>query len=29
MHAAHDGIYGSPWITAELRDGGLAVNRKR
>jgi transposase InsO family protein len=29
VHAAHDGTYGAPRITAELRDAGLAVNRKR
>ena len=29
VHAAFDGTYGAPRITAELRDNGLAVNRKR
>ncbi|WP_435055788.1 IS3 family transposase [Micromonospora aurantiaca (nom. illeg.)] len=29
VHAAHDGTCGAPRITAELRDAGLAVNRKR
>ncbi|KAB1916270.1 IS3 family transposase [Micromonospora sp. AMSO31t] len=29
VHAAHDGTYGAPRITAELRDAGLAINRKR
>jgi transposase InsO family protein len=29
VHAASDGTYGSPRITAELRDSGLAINRKR
>jgi transposase InsO family protein len=29
VHTAHDGTYGAPRITAELRDNGLAVNRKR
>ncbi|MFC8848537.1 MULTISPECIES: IS3 family transposase [unclassified Micromonospora] len=29
VHAAHDGTYGAPRVTAELRDAGLAVNRKR
>ncbi|MFB9855206.1 IS3 family transposase, partial [Micromonospora andamanensis] len=29
VHAEHDGTYGAPRITAELRDAGLAVNRKR
>lgn len=29
VHAEHDGTYGAPRITAELRDAGLPVNRKR
>lgn len=29
VHAAHDGTYGAPRITAELRDNGLPVNHKR
>ncbi|RQX02698.1 IS3 family transposase, partial [Micromonospora globispora] len=29
VHAAHDGTYGAPRITAELRDAGQPVNRKR
>ena len=29
VHAEHDGTYGAPRITAELRDAGLAINRKR
>lgn len=29
VHAAHDGTYGVPRITAELRERGEAVNRKR
>ena len=29
VHAAHDGTYGAPRIAAELRDAGMAVNRKR
>jgi transposase InsO family protein len=29
VHAAFDGTYGAPRITAELRDNGLPVNRKR
>jgi transposase InsO family protein len=29
VHAAHDGTYGVPRITAELRDRGEAVNHKR
>jgi transposase InsO family protein len=29
VHTAHGGTYGAPRITAELRDAGLAVNRKR
>ncbi|MFB4298590.1 IS3 family transposase [Actinomadura sp. NTSP31] len=29
IHAAHDGVYGSPRITAELRDQGRKVNHKR
>ena len=29
VHTAHDGTYGAPRITAELREPGLAVNRKR
>ncbi|TDD58748.1 IS3 family transposase [Actinomadura rubrisoli] len=29
IHAAHDGTYGSPRITAELRDQGVQVNHKR
>ena len=29
VHTAHDGTYGAPRITAELRDDGLAVNHKR
>ena len=29
IHTAHDGTYGSPRITAELRDQGLQVNHKR
>jgi transposase InsO family protein len=29
IHAAHDGTYGSPRITAELRDAGQKVNHKR
>jgi transposase InsO family protein len=29
VHATHDGTYGAPRITAELRDNGLAVNHKR
>jgi len=29
VHAAHDGTYGAPRITAELRDNGQRVNRKR
>jgi transposase InsO family protein len=29
VHAAHDGTYGAPRITAELREGGQRVNRKR
>ncbi|MGR6317526.1 IS3 family transposase [Micromonospora soli] len=29
VHAEHDGTYGAPRITAELRDAGQLVNRKR
>jgi transposase InsO family protein len=29
IHAEYDGTYGSPRVTAELRDAGRAVNRKR
>ena len=29
VHATHDGTYGAPRITAELRDNGLPVNHKR
>ncbi|MBQ1052146.1 IS3 family transposase [Micromonospora sp. C51] len=29
VHTAHDGTYGAPRVTAELRDAGLAINRKR
>ncbi len=29
VHAAHDGTYGAPRITAELRVAGLPVNHKR
>jgi transposase InsO family protein len=29
VHAGHDGTYGSPRITAELRGQGLTVNHKR
>jgi transposase InsO family protein len=29
IHADHDGTYGSPRITAELRDAGRRVNHKR
>jgi transposase InsO family protein len=29
VHAASDGTYGAPRVTAELRDDGLHVNRKR
>ncbi|GAA2812769.1 transposase InsO family protein [Nonomuraea dietziae] len=29
IHAEHDGTYGSPRITAELRERGRLVNRKR
>ncbi|MEU5943854.1 IS3 family transposase [Micromonospora sp. NPDC047548] len=29
VHAAFDGTYGAPRITAELRDAGQRVNRKR
>jgi transposase InsO family protein len=29
VHTAHDGTYGAPRITAELRDAGQRVNRKR
>lgn len=29
VHAESDGTYGAPRVTAELRDGGLAVNEKR
>lgn len=29
VHAEHDGTYGAPRITAELRDAGLTINRKR
>jgi len=29
VHAAFDGTYGAPRITAELRDNGMRVNRKR
>ena len=29
VRAAHDGTYGAPRVTAELREDGLAVNRKR
>jgi transposase InsO family protein len=29
VHAAFDGTYGAPRITAELRESGLPVNRKR
>ncbi|MFB4320726.1 IS3 family transposase [Actinomadura sp. 21ATH] len=29
IHAEHDGTYGSPRITAELREQGLRVNHKR
>lgn len=29
VHAAHDGTYAAPRVTAELRDAGRAINRKR
>ncbi|MFG2104998.1 IS3 family transposase [Micromonospora echinaurantiaca] len=29
VHAASGGTYGSPWVTVELRDQGVPVNRKR
>lgn len=29
IHAEHDGTYGSPRVTAELRDQGMVVNHKR
>lgn len=29
VHATHEGTYGAPRITAELRDTGVAVNHKR
>ena len=29
VHAAFDGTYGAPRITAELRDNGMRINRKR
>ncbi|GAA1804791.1 hypothetical protein GCM10009682_28110 [Luedemannella flava] len=29
VHAAHDGTYGAPRVTAELREAGQRVNRKR
>lgn len=29
VHAAHDGTYGAPRVTAELHEGGERVNRKK
>jgi transposase InsO family protein len=29
VRAAHDGTYGAPRVTAELRDDGLRINRKK